>query len=188
MSQSKASAPPPPPPPPIGQPYPIETAFEPPGPINDLYRIAAVDFITLLSKIGMKVLSDYRVYGRDKISDATMRRAPGRPLLSVSNHRCVVDDPATLSAMLTWSEVHQINRMRWGLCAREVCFKKKFLEPFFQAVKVFPIERGAGVYQPSMQTLQLRFNAGEWVHIFPEGRVVQTEDLGPFKWGMHWLV
>ncbi len=88
---------------------------------------------------------------------------------------------AQLSA---WSEVHQINRMRWGLCAREVCFKKKFLEPFFHAVKVFPIERGAGVYQPSMQTLQLRFNAGEWVHIFPEGRVVQTQDLGPFKWGM----
>jgi monolysocardiolipin acyltransferase len=97
----------------------------------------------------------------------------------------VVDDPALISVFFSFDELHQVQYMRWGLCAREVCFKRAFLAPYFHAVKVFPVDRayGAGTYQWSMQRLQERLDNGEWVHLFPEERVVQTDDLGPLKWG-----
>ena len=35
--------------------------------------------------------------------------------------------------------------------------------------QTLPVERGRGMDQPGMRAAEQRLNAGEWVHIFPEG-------------------
>lgn len=40
----------------------------------------------------------------------------------------------------------------------------------FSLSQCIPIERGGGVFQPSMSILQQLLSHGEWVHFFPEGR------------------
>jgi monolysocardiolipin acyltransferase len=149
-----------------------------------MWRRRAIDASAVPSKIGLHILSDYKCYFVDRLRNAVLKREAGRPLLTVSNHRCVVDDPALISVFFDFDELHRVELQRWGLCAREVCFKRPFFVPYFNAVKVFPIDRaGAGVRQQSMKNLQHRFDNAEWIHIFPEGRVVQTDDMGPLKWG-----
>ena len=38
---------------------------------------------------------------------------------------------------------------------------------FFRAVKVLPVERGAGLHQLGMRAAENRLNEGDWIHIFP---------------------
>lgn len=54
---------------------------------------------------------------------------------------------------------------------------------FFLNGKTLPILRGEGVSQPVMHTAAARLAAGDWVHLFPEGRIHFSGKLGPFKWG-----
>lgn len=59
---------------------------------------------------------------------------------------------------------------------------------FFQSGKTLPIERGAGPDQPVMRTVAKQVALGHWLHIFPEGRINYTGDLGPLRWGVGKLV
>jgi monolysocardiolipin acyltransferase len=59
---------------------------------------------------------------------------------------------------------------------------------FFVNGKTLPVVRGAGVEQPVMAAAAWRLAAGDWVHIFPEGRVIPQGTLGPFRQGIGKLV
>ena len=48
------------------------------------------------------------------------------------------------------------------------------MEAFFRSGKTLPIERGGGVDQPVMALAAGRVAAGDWVHVFPEGRIHQA--------------
>lgn len=53
--------------------------------------------------------------------------------------------------------------------------------------KVMPIQRGGGVDQKLLQDFARRVAAGDWAHVFPEGRVAQTGKLEGRRWiGGRW--
>ncbi len=40
------------------------------------------------------------------------------------------------------------------------------------------------MHQPVMDTAARLVAGGNWLHIFPEGRIMMTGALGPFRWGV----
>merc|ERR1711985_157546 len=74
------------------------------------------------------------------------------------------------------------------MCATDRCFNSKLASTFFKAVQVLPVERGAGLHQPSMKVASSLLNKGGWVHIFPEGTRSRTGDLLKMKPGVGQLV
>ena len=59
---------------------------------------------------------------------------------------------------------------------------------FFQSGKTLAIERGKGLDQPVMRVAAQQVAQGDWLHIFPEGRVGYQGPMGPFRWGVGKIV
>ena len=59
---------------------------------------------------------------------------------------------------------------------------------FFRNGKTLPIDRKAGIQQPTMQIVGELLGKGDWVHVFPEGRVSFSGQMIPFKRGVGKLV
>ncbi|KAK0422500.1 hypothetical protein QR680_007609 [Steinernema hermaphroditum] len=105
-----------------------------------------------------------------------------RPLLTVSNHRCYIDDPL-LWSVLTWKEFFaNISRYRYTLAAHDICFTKSWHTKLFSLGRCVPIVRGAGVKQEGMDFCIEKLNEKKWVHIFPEGKI--TPQPIRIKWGV----
>lgn len=99
----------------------------------------------------------------------------------------------------------------WVLASEELCFNTNFLSTYFSSGKVMPITRGAGVNQVQFTEFIDREKYGDWVHLYPEGRIYQdngylpkdkdgcwitgsgrksppNRHLGPLKWGVGRLI
>ncbi|KAF9969024.1 hypothetical protein BGZ73_008819, partial [Actinomortierella ambigua] len=55
---------------------------------------------------------------------------------------------------------------------------------FFRFGQVVPIIRGNGIFQPAVDQAIEMLRSGQWVHVFPEGKVNQRQDLIRLKWGV----
>ncbi|CAH0764666.1 unnamed protein product [Diatraea saccharalis] len=145
-----------------------------------------VAVVGLFSKIIIVFLNKTTVYNRETLQRA-VGRATGVPLLTVSNHHSCFDDPG-LWGVLDWTSLARGYRMRWSLAAHDICFTNALHSYFFSLGKCVPVVRGAGVYQPAIDFCIERLSAGEWVHIFPEGRVNVEKEHIRFKWGVGRIV
>ncbi|KNE57285.1 hypothetical protein AMAG_03017 [Allomyces macrogynus ATCC 38327] len=128
------------------------------------------------------------VHGADKLHEAILARPKGTPLITVSNHASTLDDPIIWGALPFSIFNTRVNKLRWTLGAQEICYKNGPLSYFFTAGKTVPIVRGHGVYQPAMDFATERLGKGDWVHIFPEGKVHQEDTMLPFRWGVGRLI
>jgi len=125
------------------------------------------------SKLLMGSLERIHAYHLDRLHEAVMSRPRNTPLLTVSNHKSVMDDPFLLAWMLPTRTLLHPETMRYGLCAVDICFRSKWLNHFFTAGKVLPIRRGGGLNQPELYRAAEKLAAGAWLHVYPEGRVSQ---------------
>jgi len=147
-----------------------------------------------------------------KLDRFTSYSRNGQPLLTVSNHISLVDDPSGLSTLVPHSVRASAHKMRWGVCSESECNTRgTFFAALASTGNTLPIQRSAGLYQQAMTAISEKLDAGEWVHIFPEGRIWQefgktkrSENgrwclpsgrcsapwvkLGPFKWGVGKLI
>lgn len=87
------------------------------------------------------------------------------------------------------SPTHTSRNTRWTLGASDVMFTKPLHSKFFTLGQVIETHRGGGVFQPAVDEAVRLLQKGEWIHIFPEGRVNQPKynpegGLFKFKWGV----
>lgn len=135
---------------------------------------------------------------RTSLKSETNRPKNLGPLITYSNHVSCLDDPLLWASLFPFNYyTTQTESIRWTAAAVEICFKNPFLSAFFSLGKTFPIVRGAGLNQPAMDFALGILNHNQWLHLFPEGRVMRgpnqeiltNQDRGYIlKWGMSKLI
>ncbi|BBN00060.1 monolysocardiolipin acyltransferase [Marchantia polymorpha subsp. ruderalis] len=153
-----------------------------------LMQALAIPLIGNACHIFMHGFNSTEVYGAEKMQNAVFNRAPGQPLITVSNHAAAVDDPFVISSILAPHKLLNSKHLRWTLCASDKCFGNAATSAFFRSVKVLPLTKGHGVFQEGMEVALSKLNRGDWVHIFPEGSRSRDGNLALFKRGVGRLV
>lgn len=149
-------------------------------------QTALFTMIGYTSRFLLYYLSDTKVYGVEKIRNAVLKRRPDRPLITVCNHHACLDDPILTSVVCPTEALWKSSLARWVWCADEICFKTPFRTAFFNRVKAIPAARGKGLHQEVIQRSVNLLHRGQWVHIYPEGKVVQESrfHVAPCRWGV----
>jgi 1-acyl-sn-glycerol-3-phosphate acyltransferase len=106
----------------------------------------------------------------------------GRPLITVSNHDSTLDDPASWGVLPVSSFLPGV--CRWVMCAEELTFYTAPIARYFGWGQGIPTYRGRGVHQPGMELAIERASRGDWIHVFPEGRITLEEEFSRLKWGI----
>uniref|UniRef100_A0A182JW52 Tafazzin n=1 Tax=Anopheles christyi TaxID=43041 RepID=A0A182JW52_9DIPT len=167
-------------------PYNIDWIFPRLRRPNRLWHIASTGVIGLVgffSKIIIVWLNKARVHNIDVLENALEHRPKGKSLLTVSNHHSCFDDPG-IWGLLKLRNVCNKNVIRWSMAAHDICFTCKAHSLFFMYGKCIPVVRGGGVYQPAVDLCIEKLKLGDWVHVFPEGKVNMTKEDLRFKWGV----
>lgn len=135
------------------------------------------------SKVLLNQMNTMHVHRLEILHDAIERREKGRGLLTVCNHQSVMDDPFLLGSLLPARILVNAQNMRWGLCSLDICFQERWISRTLRLGKALPIRRRGGMGQQFLRDAGDKLSNGDWVHVFPEGRVRQW-GMGYFKRGV----
>uniref|UniRef100_A0AC34GP30 Tafazzin family protein n=1 Tax=Panagrolaimus sp. ES5 TaxID=591445 RepID=A0AC34GP30_9BILA len=105
-----------------------------------------------------------------------------RSLLTISNHRCTIDDPLMWALIPISKFFKNIDRFRYTPAAHNICFTKASHTYWFSLGRCVPIVRGSGVFQECVDFCIEKLNDKKWIHLFPEGKV--TPNPIRIKWGV----
>ncbi|HSP56222.1 MAG TPA: lysophospholipid acyltransferase family protein, partial [Dehalococcoidia bacterium] len=128
------------------------------------YHPAIAFLVIRLSRLIMRRMNRLDIEGVERFDDLHIRGARG--LLTFSNHVSMFDDPLLLANL----GLPKYSEVRWVAADALNFFGSPWKAWLFTAGKAVPVIRGAGINQPGLMFLLERLKAGEWVHIFPEGK------------------
>lgn len=145
--------------------------------------------VGLACKAFLRLCTHTEVHHLSTLLHAIRERPPGTPLITVSNHTSTLDDPL-LWGVLPTRILFDAARMRWALGAEELLFTNGLFSWFFGGGRVLAIRRGDGLMQPNVSRAVQLLNEGNWVHIFPEGRVIpdSSQLRTRLRWGVSRLI
>ncbi|KAF7313558.1 40S ribosomal protein [Mycena chlorophos] len=147
--------------------------------------------VHLLCKAALNSVASCTLYGRTHL-DAALDAARTNGLLTLANHISTLDDPVSWGALPTKYFLRS-RTTRWTLGASDVMFTNPLFAAFFRNGQIIETFRGAGIYQPAVDTAIAKLDAGQWIHFFSEGKINQTNtypqrnglaQLPRFKWGV----
>lgn len=121
------------------------------SPLWKAFSYADCIFALASAKVILKTLYNVRLHNFEKLENALEdSKREDRSLLTVMNHMSVVDDPF-LWATFPWRIYKNLENIRWGLGANNVCFQNKFSTYLFSLGQVLPTKRfGTGPFQGSI--------------------------------------
>lgn len=108
-------------------------------------------FVTMKAKILLNLLYKPHLHCVEKLDAALAKaREEGRSLLTVMNHMSVVDDPS-FYAVLPMRYLKDVDTIRWGFGAHNICFSNTVFSWFFNLGKILGTKRfGEGPFQGSL--------------------------------------
>uniref|UniRef100_T1IHS4 Tafazzin family protein n=1 Tax=Strigamia maritima TaxID=126957 RepID=T1IHS4_STRMM len=130
----------------------------------------------------------FKVHNQRVLWDALDNRPAGQSLITVSNHYSCGDSPLLCGMADFPRHFFNSRTMGWNLGARDICFTNELHSLFFSLGRTVPIVRGNGVYQKAMDFVLDRLNKGDWLHVYPEGKVNMAKEIIQFKWGIGRLI
>ncbi len=128
---------------------------------------------SLVGKLIVSKLSTLTTYRMPILYDAIEHRHSNVGLLTVSNHHSMLDDPLFLSSILPPRIFLRPSLMRVGMCSLDLCFQNVAYAQFCNLGKTRPMMRLGGLGQPYLKDAANLLSAGQWIHLFPQGRVCQ---------------
>ncbi|XP_078040620.1 tafazzin, phospholipid-lysophospholipid transacylase isoform X3 [Augochlora pura] len=143
--------------------------------------------VGIFSKIIIEWLNKTTVYNKHIMTRALDFRPKNVPLITVSNHHSCFDDPG-IWATLDLRYLLSRRKMRWSLAAHDICFTNTWHSYFFMLGRCIPVIRGGGIYQEAMDFCVEKLAAGDWLHVFPEGKVNMLKENMRLKWGVGRLI
>lgn len=147
-----------------------------------------------------------QLIGTERFTDAFKFRSTYRPLITISNHHSCLDDFFLFGSLLSLMQLADVDKCRWTLTAVDICFTNRIHSYFFSWFRGIPVWRkvrhpktgvvlhaGGGVYQPSLDFTINLLNAGQWLHVFPQGRIVHPHERVDeaklrLRWGIGRLI
>lgn len=157
------------------------------SPWGSVGRMLTFGIVSAFSKFVVSVMNRATVSNYDVLHRHMTERQRPQGLITVSNHASTFDDPGVLSYLIPFRYFMTESShggVRWTMCTKEICASNAMIHQFFTAGKTVPITRGGGINQAVMTTMAERVSKGDWLHIFPEGRVSKDGKLGRLKWGL----
>lgn len=179
---------------------------------SPIYSKVILQIVGTWAYLLANVLNKSSIYNKDTL-DAELRRIETQvgypscdghehveycPLLTYSNHISCIDDPVLWGSLFPFTYyTTNTKAIRWSAAAVEICFSRPWHSSFFSLGKTFPIVRGIGMEQPGMEFAAAILRCNQWLHLFPEGRVmrddrqqvISNKDRGYiFKWGVAKLI
>ncbi|CEF68711.1 Tafazzin [Strongyloides ratti] len=147
-------------------------------------RLVTTAVFSLSKLLFIRDINKLQVFGKEKFLKCLEDKS--KPLITMSNHRCNIDDPLMWSFLTFPEYFRNAARFRFILAASNICFTNPLYTKFFSAGRCVPCVRGEGVFQKGVDFSIDKLNEKEWIHIFPEGKV-ETRPIR-IKWGIGRMV
>ena len=120
----------------------------------------------------------------DRLHQVLDHRPADTAVITVANHHSCMDEPLIWGGLLDLRQLWNSRLMRWALSAHDICFSRPSHAKFFSFGKSIPVVRGDGLQQQGVRFCSERIEDGNWIHIYPEGKVNDTKQRMRLKWGV----